>query len=232
MNEQETITDPTAYIEQSGMWDADKEARIVRSENRAWKVAAGLGVCVLALTGAIVAMLPLKTVEPYVITSDRITGVPTIATLMTEKTIDADEALNKFWINAYMQHRERYFFDFIAEDYATVGLMSTQTVADEYALQFAGETARHEVLKDNYIIKVSVLSIVLHTASSSATVRFNTQKIETKSQRVIEDTTQVATLAFEYQNVKRMEELDRLVSPFGFRVTAFTIDPEYIGGAK
>jgi len=56
-----------SYFREAVSWDIDRMAQAVGRARIAW-VVAGLGwVCAIAVSAAIALMMPLKTVEPYVI---------------------------------------------------------------------------------------------------------------------------------------------------------------------
>jgi type IV secretion system protein VirB8 len=63
--------DLKAYFEEAKRWDQDRLAAAQRSKRLAWTVAGCAGVLALAAVGAVAALTPLKTVEPFVVRVDR-----------------------------------------------------------------------------------------------------------------------------------------------------------------
>ena len=55
-------------------WEADRMSRIERSEKRAWFVAGCSGLITAIAVTAVVSLMPLKRVVPYVYSIDRQTG--------------------------------------------------------------------------------------------------------------------------------------------------------------
>jgi len=56
-------------------WDIDRTAQAVQRARIAWLVAAGGWVCALVASTALALLMPLKTVQPYVIRVDNTTGI-------------------------------------------------------------------------------------------------------------------------------------------------------------
>jgi type IV secretion system protein VirB8 len=98
--------DLKAYFAESASWDHDRLTAANRSKRLAWVIAAIAGG--LAVTGvAAVAMLaPLKTVAPYVITVDKITGASEITSQLSGGKHSYDEAVSKYFLAGYVRNRE------------------------------------------------------------------------------------------------------------------------------
>ena len=78
---------------------------VEKSNQRAWVVAfAAVCVSVLSIM-AITFMLPLKTVEPYVIRVDNTTGMVDIITSVDKETLTSNEALDKYFTSKYVKAR-------------------------------------------------------------------------------------------------------------------------------
>src|SRR5665213_439057 len=63
------------YFHEAASWDGDRVTEYRMSAHRAWRVAAAAGICTVACATALVLLLPLKHVEPFVIRVDNSTGV-------------------------------------------------------------------------------------------------------------------------------------------------------------
>src|SRR3546814_7177975 len=66
--------DLKAYFAEAESWDRDRFVAAVRSRRIAWIVAATAIVFAAICAAAVLALSPLKTVIPYVVTVDRSTG--------------------------------------------------------------------------------------------------------------------------------------------------------------
>jgi type IV secretion system protein VirB8 len=71
------ITSPALqeYFREAASWDADRSLRDRRSAVVAWWVAGAGWVCAIAGAAAIVILMPLKQVEPFVVRVDNSTGI-------------------------------------------------------------------------------------------------------------------------------------------------------------
>ena len=64
-----------AYFAEAASWDADRVAASERGVRTAWRVAVGACVLAVAAIFALVLLMPLKRVDPFVIRVDNATGV-------------------------------------------------------------------------------------------------------------------------------------------------------------
>ena len=76
-------------------WESSRLMMIERSERRAWNVAKAFGACFVLSLGAIALMMPLKSVEPYVIEVDKNTGMSEILHIANTQDIPVSEMMNK-----------------------------------------------------------------------------------------------------------------------------------------
>ena len=72
------------YLGEASRWDADRRAQQDRSRRCAWIVASVAAFTTCIAITALLVMLPLKRVEPYVIRVDNTTGVVDIVPVMWE----------------------------------------------------------------------------------------------------------------------------------------------------
>ena len=64
-----------AYFQEAASWDADRAAIARRQSRIAWLVAAGGWTCALAASAALMLLMPLKRVDPFVIRVANATGL-------------------------------------------------------------------------------------------------------------------------------------------------------------
>lgn len=175
---------------------------------------------------AVVLLTPLKTIEPYVIRVDNTTGMVDILTMLDEKEIKANEALDKYFISTYVKAREGYYYDLLNQDYLLTQLMSSEKVANEYRALYEGDNARDQILKNSNEVSVQILSIVLGESNGvkTATVRaiITTKNLTSKGTT---QATKVITLSYDYILAKASEE-NRFLNPLGFKVLTYRIDDE------
>lgn len=197
-----------------------------KSTQRAWIVAFFAVIVALASSLAVSFLTPLKTVEPYVIRVDNVTGMVDILTTINEKEITSNEALDKHFITQYVKAREGYYYDMLNKDYILVQLLSNPEVASNYRSIYEGENARDVELKNNYQIDPQILSIVLNNSNGAkiATTRLKLKILNKSTQGVVEKLV-VVTLSYDYF-LEAIREQDRLDNPLGFKVLNYRIDEE------
>jgi len=201
---------------------------VQQSNKRAWLVAfVSVFIAILSII-AVLLLTPLKTVEPYVIRVDNVTGMVDIITTLTEEQITQNEALDKYFISSYVKAREGYFYEMLNNDYKFVQLLSSNEVASAYRAIYQGENAKDIKLKNNYQIEVEILSIVLNQSNGvkTSTIRANL-KTKNKSQGKKNKQTIVITLAYDYF-LGELKEESRILNPLGFKVLTYRIDEEIV----
>ncbi|EAJ1206219.1 type IV secretion system protein [Campylobacter coli] len=207
-------------------YEASFRYLIEKSNKRAWLIAfISIFIAIISII-AVVLLTPLKTIEPYVIRVDNTTGMVDILTMLDEKEIKANEALDKYFISTYVKAREGYYYDLLNQDYLLTQLMSSEKVANEYRALYEGDNARDQILKNSNEVSVQILSIVLGNSNGikTSTIR---AKIITKNlnTRGLSESTKVITLSYDYILAKASEE-NRILNPLGFKVTNYRIDEE------
>ncbi|MDO40334.1 type IV secretion system protein [Campylobacter coli] len=207
-------------------YEASFRYLIDKSNKRAWLIAfVSIFIAIISIV-AVVLLTPLKTIEPYVIRVDNTTGMVDILTMLDEKEISSNEALDKYFISQYVKAREGYYYELLNQDYLLTQLMSSEKVANEYRAWYEGKNARDQILKNSNEVNVQILSIVLGNSNGvkTSTIR---AKIITKNlnTRGLSESTKVITLSYDYILAKASEE-NRILNPLGFKVTNYRIDEE------
>ncbi|EAJ2045747.1 type IV secretion system protein [Campylobacter coli] len=207
-------------------YEASFRYLIDKSNKRAWLIAfVSIFIAIISIV-AVVLLTPLKTIEPYVIRVDNTTGMVDILTMLDEKEISSNEALDKYFISQYVKAREGYYYELLNQDYLLTQLMSSEKVANEYRAWYEGENARDQILKNSNEVSVQILSIVLGESNGvkTATVRaiITTKNLTSKGTT---QATKVITLSYDYILAKASEE-NRFLNPLGFKVLTYRIDDE------
>ncbi|EKK8061363.1 type IV secretion system protein [Campylobacter jejuni] len=207
-------------------YEASFRYLIEKSNKRAWLIAfISIFIAIISII-AVVLLTPLKTIEPYVIRVDNTTGMVDILTMLDEKEIKANEALDKYFISTYVKAREGYYYDLLNQDYLLTQLMSSEKVANEYRALYEGDNARDQILKNSNEVSVQILSIVLGESNGvkTATVRaiITTKNLTSKGTT---QATKAITLSYDYILAKASEE-NRFLNPLGFKVLTYRIDDE------
>ena len=109
-------------------YENDREYMFKRSEKRAWLVTS-VAIFLLIISWIIlVIILPLKEVTPYVIQVNEKTGIPDVITVVDSEQLQANEALDKYFVNSYIQIRESYTYQTIQKTYIETQLYSLSLI--------------------------------------------------------------------------------------------------------
>ena len=222
------------YFNEARGWDAQQSIRIKKSEQRAWCCSL-LFTLIAVLQGiGLLCLLPLKSIEPFVIRVDNNTGlVDVVSTLTTHGKVkqQAQEVLDKYWLAQYVRHREGYQWETRSYDRKLVGLMSSDIVQQDYAAQTDPKLNPQAPIV-NYgqqaqvVTYINAISFIASEKAKSeqritALVRYSKQLKRTGEIHPL--THWVATITFVYRNAP-MSLQDRQLNPLGFQVLSYRND--------
>jgi len=230
MNKKVDKKDFENYLKEARTWETDKVREIEKSKKLAWRVASMSAAAAFAAMLAVAAMMPLKTVEPYVIRVDNTTGIVDVVTALTDGKANYDEAMNKYFTQWYVRYREGYSRALAEEYYYNVGIMSNTAEQQKYFQFFNPQNPLSplNVYGDYAKAKISIKSTSF-ISSTIALVRY-TKEIERGSDKPM-ITHWAATVTFRYTKAP-MAEKDRAINPLGFQVIEYRNDPDsYIPAA-
>lgn len=196
-----------------------------KSNSRAW-IITYISLVLLCAVIFLYIFKPLIKTEPFVIQVDKGTGLTQMLSSVSEKNIEYNEAIDKFFTSQYVKKREQYYYPLLSNDYSYTQLNSTKKVAEEYIAIYTGKEGRDKVLGTKIEESVKVLSVTLGTSAGikNATIRI---EIITKEKGMIIDTKiKVVTLSYTYMPALKATEKERLLSPLGFKATMYRIDAE------
>lgn len=222
--------DLKGYFDEAKSWNADRLRAAERSRRLAWIVAAFAGLVATVAVGAVAALAPLKTVEPFVVRVDRATGAVDVMTaLKSEQPLAYDEAVTKSFLAQYVRAREGWLAPAAEANFRQVSIMSTPAEQQRWADAFrpANPLSPQVVYGPAGEAQVTIraVSFVAEDAPGGvASVRFH--RTVRQSQQVTESDW-IATVAFTYTKAP-MAEGDRLRNPLGFQVTSYRADPEVV----
>lgn len=220
------VADLKAYFDESKSWSADEAKVLRRSRRLAWTVAGvSAGVAALAV-GAVMALTPLKTVEPFVVRVDRATGAVDVMTaLKSERPLTYDEAVTKHFLAQYVRAREGWLAPAAEANFRQVSIMSTPAEQQRWADAFRPSNPLSPQVAYGPAGEAQVdIRAITFIADGVANVRFH--RTIRQSQQITESDW-IATIAFAYVKAP-MAEGDRLRNPLGFQVTSYRADPEVV----
>lgn len=200
---------------------------IEKSNRRAWLITfISLGIALLSV-GAVFGLTPFKTVVPYIVRVNDVTGVVDIISTLDTKTVSTVEAVDKYFAGLYVTTREGYYFNTLSKDYILTQLLSSKRISEEYRLIYDGDHSRDKKLKNTTEVQINILSIVLGESAGTkmATIRYD-EVTKVLSSKTTSAQTKVVTLSYEYDAGLKSPENERILNPLNFKVLTYRTDYE------
>lgn len=197
-------------------------------------VIAGISVVLnLVLGGAIAAMMPLKTVEPYLLYVDTSTGHAEVRQPLEEVLPTYGEEADKYFIEQYVMARESYDWGLAQRNYLTVQIFSwaNSSVFNEYDNFIKSEKSPLTILGDRSRVVVNIRATSIDTATSTTTIRFTKTVVgpDGRPSTTLAPTHWIATARYEYPNPKLKPE-ERRLNPLGMKITSYQLVQERVRG--
>ncbi|MGD6739550.1 virB8 family protein (plasmid) [Photobacterium leiognathi subsp. mandapamensis] len=213
------------YMKDIENFEKDRVLYVKKQNKIAWRIAGGACFITVLALGAMASMLPLKTIAPYVIRVDNVTGAVDIVNPMADHQSSYDEKLNKFWVQQFIYARESYDWANVGINVERVKMLSNTTVFDQFIHFFYSEKAPINVFQDNYSIKVNILGTNFIETDNKvfAQTRYTKTVIDNNGKPVdsYPVTNWQATSTFNYdKEIIRKAEED--INPLGFQITSYT----------
>ena len=223
------------YFAEAASWDQDRARQARRSARIGWTVAAvACGVIVL-LGAALMMLMPLKRVVPFVIRVDRSTGVVDVVPAYRGHATFS-QAVTQYFLVHYIETCERFNFATAESDYEECGAFQTPA---ENAAWYArwNPTNPHSPLnvhKNGSTVSVQVEDFTFFKGANGlenlAQVRYRT--LERQGSGAVQRVGHwIATIEYAYGEPPSSPE-QRLWNPLGFKVVSFTREPEVLSGGE
>ena len=219
------------YFAHGDSWASDQRDSERSSRRTAWIVASGASVIAVCEAFALLALTPLKTVEPLTLLVDRQTGfVQTLRPLKPE-TIAADTALTQSFLVQYVIAREGFDRATLQADYRKVGLWSAGSARTRYIAEMQASNPRSplSLYPRSTTVNVRVKSVT-SIAGNTAMVRYDTVRQDGDGREL---TPQAWVVVIRYIYAKApLSVSDRYVNPLGFQVVSFRRSQETLVPAE
>lgn len=219
------MTDHETYYASALSWADERVAAERRMRRFAWIIAGVAGATALILAIAIMLLVPLKTVQPYVVTVDRQTGAVQMATTVEDGKLTENEAVIQAELANYVRERESFDSTDLATNYRRVQLHSSGGARNAYIAEMAAANPNSplRLLSPGDTVKVKIKSVSL-LARGSGLVRYDAERISADS-RIIDTRAYVSAITFGF-NSSPLRLEDRFDNPLGFVVTRYRRDAE------
>ena len=219
------MSDREEYYAAAKSWSEGQASVASRETRIAWRVAAGASVIALLLALALAFLVPLKTVQPYVLTVDRQTGAVESATTVQSGRLSQNEAVIQAQLAGYVIARETFDATDLSEQYRRVQVMSARPVAAAYVTQMAATNPESPLRTlnrgDTVSIKIRSVSLINENA---ALVRYSTTR-SALGGGATAPANFVSAISFGF-NGRPLRQSDRFDNPLGFQVTRYRRDAE------
>lgn len=219
------------YFKESQSWDADRCEHLRRSNRAAWRVAAAGWCCALAGSAALVVLLPLKRVEPFVIRVDNSSGVVDVVPVYAGEA-NRDETVTRYFLAHYVTVCERFNYSTAESDYEECGSFHSAQRNQTWYAAWAptNPDSPLNVHKDGSTVRVTVQSVSFFTRASGmmdlAQVRY--VKALSRAGGAEEKVTHwIANVQFAFTDPAKDPKVRRW-NPLGFKVVEFRREPEVI----
>lgn len=213
------------YFKHARTFDQDRLISAERSKRLAWSCALIAGVVATMAIGAVLALTPLKSVEPFVIRVDNSTGIVDVVTALNNDRQSYDEAVTKYFSATYIRAREGYTAGEAEHNFKTVSLLSSVPEQERFFSSYRGSNPESpQVVYGRFgssRINIKSISVINKNVVSVRYFREARKGDETKISHWI------ATITFSYVKTP-LSAGDRLTNPLGFVVTEYRSDPEAV----
>jgi type IV secretion system protein VirB8 len=217
------------YFEEAASWDSDRRAMSKRTVRLAVGAASAGWIAVLALAAALMLLMPLKHVEPFVVRVDNSTGVVDVVPVYTGRT-GVPEAVTRYLLTHYVTVCERFNFATAESDYQECGAFHTaQRNAAWYSLWNPNNPASPlNIYKDGTSVRAQVTSVSFFKRASGVTDLAQVRYVKARQaagSASEEATHWIATLQYAYADPSSDPKV-RGLNPLGFKVVDFRPEPE------
>jgi type IV secretion system protein VirB8 len=217
------------YFAEAATWDADRQALGRRTVRLALTVAGAAWAAVVLLAGALMLLMPLKHVEPFVVRVDNSTGVVDVVPVYAGHA-SMPEAVTRYLLTHYVMVCERFNYSTAESDYEECGAFHT---AQRNQLWYAlwnptNPSSPLNTYKDGSSVRSQVTSVSFFKRASGvgdlAQVRYVKQKRAAGGSS--EEATQwIATLQYVYVDPSSEPKV-RAWNPLGFKIVDFRPERE------
>lgn len=210
-----------AYLD----WDYEINESARRHAKIAWAITTLSLILATLSVSAVIALSPLKTVEPIFVRVDSATGgIDVLHKISDEVTLGRQDLLDKGFLARYLRAREGYFFPTVKDNYRRVMQMSVGDARRSYErkVQVDNPEAPVNLHKDEKTVEITLKSISF-LEKGLAQVRYITTTFDTDSET---HGHWIATVKYQYQPDTKIPLSVLADNPLGFAVTAYRSEPE------
>jgi type IV secretion system protein VirB8 len=220
-----------AYLSEAASWDADRVAMRERSARVAWRIAAVAAALLVLAILTLLALIPLKHVEPFVIRVDNSTGVVDVVPVFAGAS-QMPETVTRYLLDHYVTVCERFNFATAESDYEECGAFHGAARNQAWFAQWdrANPASPLNVYRDGTSVRAQVGAVSFFKRANGfqdlAQIRYT--KTSRGNGAAQDQTTHwIATLQYLYGEPSKDPRVRRW-NPLGFKVVEFRSEPEVL----
>lgn len=223
------------YFDEAASWDRDRAESAQRSARTAWRIAAAGWICALTCGCALLMLMPLKRVEPYVVRVDNSTGLVDVVPVYQGHTGEP-EAVTRYFLTHYVTVCERFDYATAESDYQECGAFHSAARNQAWFAQWSksNPTSPLNLHKDGSIVRAQVESVSFFTRASGlkdlAQVRYVTETRAAGGESAA-IRHYIATIQYAYTAPAADAQMRRW-NPLGFKVVDFKSEPEVLAETR
>lgn len=219
------------YFAEAMSWDADRIALQERSLRVAWWIAGGGWGFVLLLTTALLLLIPLKRVDPFVIRVDNTTGLVDVVPVYVGKT-ELPEAVSRYFLDHYVTVCERFNFATAESDYEECGAMHTPQRNQVWSAAWnkGNPLSPLNLYKDGTTVRAQVTAVSFFTRRSGVADLAQVRYVKSKRRggsAAEQKSYWIATIQYAYGEPSKDPRLRRW-NPLGFKIVEFRTESEVL----
>lgn len=221
----------SGYFADAASWDADRAAMLERGVATAWRVAAAGWICAMTAATALLFLMPLKRVDPFVVRVDNSSGIVDVVPVYAGQGT-ADESVTRYFLTHYLTVCERFNFATAESDYEECGAFHA---AQRNQAWYSAWTATNPASplnthKDGSSVRSQVQSVSFFTRASGLQDLAQVRYLKALRQPGGSDeklTHWIATVQYAYAEPSKDPKVRRW-NPLGFKVIDFHSEPEVL----
>jgi type IV secretion system protein VirB8 len=218
-----------SYFAEAASWEADRQCLQRRSLRLTAAVAGAGWLCAVVCALALMLLMPLKRVEPFVIRVDRSTGLVDVVPVYAGST-SMPEAVTRYFLGHYVSTCERFDYATAESDYQECGAFHTAAMNQLWYQKWVktNPVSPLNVYRDGTTVRVQVSSISFFTHANGVSDLAQVRYLQTtRSAAGAEGATThwIATIQYAYAKPSP-DPKTRLWNPLGFKLIEFHAEPE------
>lgn len=220
-----------SYLTEAASWDADRVAQSRRSARVAWGVAGAGWMCTGFVAVALMVLMPLKRVEPYLIRVNDTSGVVDVVPAYVGQA-NLPEAVTRYFLTHYIMTCERFNYETAESDYEECGTFHNAQRNQAWFAQWtlSNPNSPFNLYKDGASVQVQVSAVSFFTRASGVADLAHVRYVKTRRMPGSADEKRshwIATVQYGYGEPST-DARTRSWNPLGFKIMQFRAEPEVV----